>query len=1161
MNTIPFELAKAIENDKLIIFAGAGLSKQFNFPDWTELVARIIKNLHDAPPKISSLLPALESGGLSPIEVLDKLKDYKQEVLEEISNCFKLDDNANFSRHIEVLNLSSKIITTNFDKSFENSDKNIEMIPYKSTFKVSQLQDKEKYIFKIHGCIDYPEHCILFSDQYNEHYTDTNTSIFELKKIVSENTILFIGFSMTDPYVKKIFEFVNTIYSGFTNKHFVITTDHTLEREINIPNIKTLPVNDYIDDFDRLIKELQTKKKSIIKNEEKIIQEEINHKKSMCILYPNPIDRNLEYNIEEIIDTYNSYDIKIDVEYFSIENLRDLKPYDFILIFTHSYKNSILSEDEFLKSKFISVKDIEENLIQNKINFISIFYSGEKIIFDETFELPHIFINIDNYVFKDLIKNFNYKLFKKSDLSLIIKSFICTCDFFSVSPLNKGISEKNIHKPFISKYIDQKQLTRFIGRRSDLETIIRKITEQKYNNSLLTIKGSGGIGKTTIICKAAIEMANRKFFSKGIHFISCQKVNTFENFQYQISQCFQLNNSIELKKQIEENIQDKSRLIILDNFETILNIPCKNEVIDLVSFILDYSTIVVTTRQILDLEFEDLYELRNFTTDEGVLLFKSYYPYVKVTEEKVLREQIVEKILNNNPLAIKLIAKGLISSKDLFQLKEELEEKIFDDDDLEKIFENPEDTNIEKSNSLYQSINYSYLRLTEKEKLTFELLSLFPDGIHFENFKKFILKTKTNKLSIGDKEIKSLDDKSLLENTNGFLKLQSIISRFSDYKFSQKTDAEKSIYYTVAFDYNNFFFDILNSSLIDHNIALRIYDENINNYLKIIDNLELINIIDEDKLLFVNNVIDVFRSTNQQNEIFKRSSYIYNYFKDLPDSKLFIDSALYYLEYWTSNFEGPLNKLKKVLPLESFNSSYFESKLKNKLTYNAFNIYGNEGHQAELLILFLSDTNNTYSLNNYLFQLGYIEESFVNNNSRSSNIFIFENKFIHNELSLNELNKYIASIHLRDTLELIQITYLKLKYFGAVSKNDIKKLVVTNPYTRGMISLMSALLETNNTKKKRIFLDALSDLEHIKYYYVDSILLFCKFLKESEDNDLTIWLEKGISLAKSYKYRYLIHKFKYFQSSVGEEYLQENYEQIVPYELIRNYLKRNNKNK
>lgn len=51
----------------------------------------------------------------------------------------------------------------------------------------------------------------------------------------------------------------------------------------------------------------------------------------------------------------------------------------------------------------------------------------------------------------------------------------------------------------LSGSIDSKNLINFVGRKTDLEDIIRKLID--INNKILTIKGSGGIGKTATIKK------------------------------------------------------------------------------------------------------------------------------------------------------------------------------------------------------------------------------------------------------------------------------------------------------------------------------------------------------------------------------------------------------------------------------------------------------------------------------------------------------------------------------------------------------------------------------------------------------------------------------------------------------------------------------------
>jgi len=89
-----------------------------------------------------------------------------------------------------------------------------------------------------------------------------------------------------------------------------------------------------------------------------------------------------------------------------------------------------------------------------------------------------------------------------------------------------------------------------------------------------------------------------------------------------------------IKKQIHNRYQGKQTLIILDNFETILNLDESNRVIDLVSYLCEYSIIVNTSRQIINLEYEEVYELRNMTSEEGTILFKTFYKGVVSENEE-----------------------------------------------------------------------------------------------------------------------------------------------------------------------------------------------------------------------------------------------------------------------------------------------------------------------------------------------------------------------------------------------------------------------------------------------------------------------------------------------------------------------------------------------
>ncbi|MCI5137595.1 MAG: hypothetical protein D3922_04085 [Candidatus Electrothrix sp. AR1] len=150
----------------------------------------------------------------------------------------------------------------------------------------------------------------------------------------------------------------------------------------------------------------------------------------------------------------------------------------------------------------------------------------------------------------------------------------------------------------------------------------------------------------------------------------------------------------------------------------------------------DYAKVLVTSREVLGLEGETVHQMRRLTTDEAAELFTAKFP-VPDQQRNFLCQDILSRQLDNNPLAIKLVTGQLPKGKSLDVLREELEEKLFSKvrvDELE-IFDSGPDSNIERMDSIYASILYSYRRLSEREQTAFELLSLFPDGIHLEEFK------------------------------------------------------------------------------------------------------------------------------------------------------------------------------------------------------------------------------------------------------------------------------------------------------------------------------------------------------------------------------------------------------------------------------------------
>jgi len=131
------------------------------------------------------------------------------------------------------------------------------------------------------------------------------------------------------------------------------------------------------------------------------------------------------------------------------------------------------------------------------------------------------------------------------------------------------------------------------------------------------------------------------------------------------------------------------------------------------------------------------------------------------------------------------------------------------------------------------------------------------------------------------------------------------------------------------------------------------------------------------------------------------------------------------------------------------------------------------------------------------------------------------------KMKINELDLYISKLYQKETMEIIQSSYIKIKNNPSIYI-DTTNFVITNPYTDGMISLITALNESNNEFKHTNFKEAIKKLEHIKYYYVESIYLYSKFLfEENEDSSIfDKYFDLGIKVSKQYNFWFLNFKLE-----------------------------------
>ncbi|GGE00257.1 SIR2 family protein [Paenibacillus nasutitermitis] len=1149
---IKTKIVEAIQNDKLVFFIGSGFSRPLGFPNWTELVREILMELSKEEPSYANMIEILDMRFFSEIEILEKIKHKKADVYRVLDRVIdvQLNDSEKLLLHKKLGKVSSKIITTNYDKALETAT-GFKKIQFDNTFHIANLPSHNNYILKLHGCIEDPRKCVLFAEDYHNLYKNDSAAIERLKSIIADQTIVFIGFSFTDPYVRREFEYINNVYKGLSEKHYIVTTDKTMSQEYDL---EPIIITDWDEGLSGFLDSLYEHKLSFqevsvgntVVASQYIQSDPIRIEKSkVAILIASPIDAEVNYYFDKIINGFNRNALVIDLYYFSEENLRELEGYNYIFIFTKLIQNKIVIEDYYLKSKLVTLLYLEQNLAYQE-GLKGLFVVTDKVAKwnQENISIP--LVNVWDIDLNSLV----FKIFRKGKIDEFQDSIIYNADKLVLQKVEKGNADIKVinrqDKSKLSESIDAKNLSSFVGRTTDLEDIVRKILET--NEKILTIKGSGGIGKTTIVKKAALEMYNRGYFPDGVYFIDCEFIDNYKTFEYKITQCFGLDSSINFKEHIIQNNMKTNSLIILDNFEPMLYIEHAEEIREIIHFICEFSTVVVTSREWIGFEYEQRHELRSFISEEALGLFQTFYTTsIKDTDMKILKEDILEDLLNNNPLAIKIVARNLPKGKSLSILREELATDFFNtiDTDYSDIFDGAVDKNIERSRSLYQSISYSFKKLTPKEKILFETLSLFPDGIHMHSIKAFFAKDQYKKdiNKITDKEINGLENKSLIEINKGFIRLQSILGRFAEYQFNNRTSNEKAWYYKRAYQFNYeliFFLHTLSQEAVTE--SLHIFDKNSENFLKSMHYISDVESDKADKLEYILVVENFFSRLEQRTNFYIALKKLKGRFTDVEYGELFIDILITSSMYYEGRFEESYNKLNSLLPMENLKNINLETKFGKNLMLDVISVY--KYKNAFEIIEYLLDVdfykyNTTPLHDNLLFLIGQYNLSrlFITRKA----FYYFEMSYNLGELEVSELDEYINGLYQKQYLQILQANYLKAK-LGRINKEQINKLVVTNPYTQGLKLVMQAFLETDDDKASELYESAINRLEHISYYQVEAVYFYVIHLKKINSVKSTEWFDLGMSLSQKHKYHFQIHQFNNLNLDTPLPYDEEIYE-------------------
>lgn len=328
----------------------------------------------------------------------------------------------------------------------------------------------------------------------------------------------------------------------------------------------------------------------------------------------------------------------------------------------------------------------------------------------------------------------------------------------------------------------------FIGRETEIETLGKLLRDPECR--LLTILGPGGIGKSRLAIEAAA--AQRDIFSDGVFFVPLAPLNSPQFVAPTIADAmgFTFSGTVEPRAQLLNHLRDQTLLLILDNFEHLL------EASELVAEILQRAPrikLLVTSRERLNLQGEWLFDLRGLAIpsptqvggiekSSAVQLFmqraRRVQPGITLQPEERLHVLRICQLVEGLPLAIELAATW-VSMLSLAEIANEIERN------LDFLASTTRDVP-GRHQSLRATFEHSWKLLSNEERSALCGLSVFQGGFQRDAAEKIV--------GASLPLLAALVSKSLVRRTeNGRYDLHEVIRQYAQLHLAADCGRETAI--------------------------------------------------------------------------------------------------------------------------------------------------------------------------------------------------------------------------------------------------------------------------------------------------------------------------------------------------------------------------------
>ena len=326
-------LAEELAKGKLVVFVGAGVSKNSGLPDWKELIKDYAeyRGIKEFSSKQFLTIPE---------EVFERYGSLKYYEIAEKRFSGKYFPN---SIHIILKKMNlTYIITTNYDTLIEDEIKNLQVV---SKDEDLPYTNSNRMLIKMHG--DFKNKNIVLKKSDYDNYEKKFPLISTLVKgLFTTNTILFIGYSYNDVNVQQIMNWIKEILKEETRKAFLVEfTKEDDKEEENSEQINRISL------------------KLLTKNNDEVLYTDKKEGFDNNYDYEKTLTKFLSdiYNEKENVKQEKIFEIYINLNYLTEHNWNKLNKYSKIRI-DEDWKRIL-----YTRLEFKDIEKYEEMLFKSRI--------------------------------------------------------------------------------------------------------------------------------------------------------------------------------------------------------------------------------------------------------------------------------------------------------------------------------------------------------------------------------------------------------------------------------------------------------------------------------------------------------------------------------------------------------------------------------------------------------------------------------------------------------------------------------------------------------------------------------------------------------------------------------------------------------------------------